>query len=137
MSSSIAAVPRYSFNPSKSRFLLFRQCVVRLCCIRSFGHFLTGLQGNVLHYNPEAGIFTSISQSEQENMVQQAKAQFRMVRTRSIGVHEVIRFERQRAHLLLCTKYWRPSASSRQIFSLFLTHTGLYERACSNTLSFL
>lgn len=61
-------------------FLLFDQSVVRLCCIRSFGHFLTGLQGNVLHYNPEAGIFTSISQSEQENMVQQAKAQFRMVR---------------------------------------------------------
>ncbi|XP_048881273.1 nonsense-mediated mRNA decay factor SMG5 [Brienomyrus brachyistius] len=54
------------------------ECVVRLCCIRSFGHFLTNLQGNVLQYNPEAGIFTSISQSEQENLVQQAKAQFRM-----------------------------------------------------------
>lgn len=55
-----------------------QECVVRLCCIRSFGHFLTSLQGNVLHFNPEAGIFTSISQSEQENLVQQAKAQFRM-----------------------------------------------------------
>uniref|UniRef100_A0A671L2U2 Nonsense-mediated mRNA decay factor n=1 Tax=Sinocyclocheilus anshuiensis TaxID=1608454 RepID=A0A671L2U2_9TELE len=54
------------------------ECVVRLCCIRSFGHFLTNLQGNVLHFNPEAGIFTSISQSEQDNLVQQAKAQFRM-----------------------------------------------------------
>nr|XP_023657280.1 protein SMG5 isoform X1 [Paramormyrops kingsleyae] len=54
------------------------ECVMRLCCIRSFGHFLTNLQGNVLQYNPEAGIFTSISQSEQENLVQQAKAQFRM-----------------------------------------------------------
>uniref|UniRef100_A0A8C2GAM1 Nonsense-mediated mRNA decay factor n=1 Tax=Cyprinus carpio TaxID=7962 RepID=A0A8C2GAM1_CYPCA len=53
-------------------------CVVRVCCIRSFGHFLTNLQGNVLHFNPEAGIFTSISQSEQDNLVQQAKAQFRM-----------------------------------------------------------
>ncbi|KAJ8354567.1 hypothetical protein SKAU_G00221340 [Synaphobranchus kaupii] len=55
-----------------------QECVVRLCCIRSFGHFLTNLQGNVLHFNPEAGIFTSISQSEQDNLVQQAKAQFRM-----------------------------------------------------------
>ncbi|KAK1806731.1 hypothetical protein P4O66_005231 [Electrophorus voltai] len=63
--------PRPSLSP-------LQECVVRLCCIRSFGHFLTGLQGNVLHFNPEAGIFTSISQSEQENLVQQAKAQFRM-----------------------------------------------------------
>ncbi|XP_066501124.1 nonsense-mediated mRNA decay factor SMG5 [Hoplias malabaricus] len=62
---------RPSLNP-------LQECVVRLCCIRSFGHFLTDLQGNVLHFNPEAGIFTSISQSEQENLVQQAKAQFRM-----------------------------------------------------------
>uniref|UniRef100_A0A3P8W723 Nonsense-mediated mRNA decay factor n=1 Tax=Cynoglossus semilaevis TaxID=244447 RepID=A0A3P8W723_CYNSE len=54
------------------------ECVVRVCCIRSFGHFLTNLQGNVLHFNPEAGIFTSISQSEQDNLLQQAKAQFRM-----------------------------------------------------------
>lgn len=59
-------------------FSLF-QCVVRVCCIRSFGHFLTNLQGNVLHFNPEAGIFTSISQSKQDNLEQQAKAQFRMV----------------------------------------------------------
>lgn len=56
------------------------QCVVRVCCIRSFGHFLTNLEGNVLHFNPEAGIFTSISQAEQDNLLQQAKAQFRMVR---------------------------------------------------------
>lgn len=59
--------------------LCFFQCVVRVCCIRSFGHFLTSLQGNVLHFNPEAGIFTSVSQSKQDNLVQQAKAQFRMV----------------------------------------------------------
>ncbi|XP_028282026.1 nonsense-mediated mRNA decay factor SMG5 [Parambassis ranga] len=62
-------------NPSLS---LLEECVVRMCCIRSFGHFLTKLQGNVLHFNPEAGIFTSIGQSEQENLVQQVKAQFRM-----------------------------------------------------------
>ncbi|KAM9783075.1 nonsense-mediated mRNA decay factor SMG5 [Neosynchiropus ocellatus] len=62
-------------NPSLNSL---QECVVRVCCIRSFGHFLTSLQGNVLHFNPEAGIFTSISQTEQENLVQQAKAQFRM-----------------------------------------------------------
>uniref|UniRef100_A0A8C3AFU1 Nonsense-mediated mRNA decay factor n=1 Tax=Cyclopterus lumpus TaxID=8103 RepID=A0A8C3AFU1_CYCLU len=62
-------------NPSLSSL---QECAVRVCCIRSFGHFLTSLQGNVLHFNPEAGIFTSISQSEQDNLVQQAKAQFRM-----------------------------------------------------------
>uniref|UniRef100_A0A669DEG9 Nonsense-mediated mRNA decay factor n=1 Tax=Oreochromis niloticus TaxID=8128 RepID=A0A669DEG9_ORENI len=62
-------------NPSLSPL---QECVVRVCCIRSFGHFLTSLQGNVLHFNPEAGIFTSISQSKQDNLVQQAKAQFRM-----------------------------------------------------------
>ncbi|CAL8259286.1 unnamed protein product [Boreogadus saida] len=63
--------PRPALSP-------LQECVVRVCCIRSFGHFLTSLQGNVLHFNPEAGIFTSISQSEQDNLVQQAKAQFRM-----------------------------------------------------------
>ncbi|XP_061839079.1 nonsense-mediated mRNA decay factor SMG5 isoform X1 [Nerophis lumbriciformis] len=55
-----------------------QECIVRVCCIRSFGHFLTSLQGNVLHFNPEAGIFTSVSQSQPDNLVQQAKAQFRM-----------------------------------------------------------
>ncbi|XP_060756404.1 nonsense-mediated mRNA decay factor SMG5 [Neoarius graeffei] len=69
---------RLDFTHPRASLSTLQECVVRLCCIRSFGHFLTGLQGNVLHYNPEAGIFTSISQSEQENMVQQAKAQFRM-----------------------------------------------------------
>uniref|UniRef100_A0A8C8FI30 Nonsense-mediated mRNA decay factor n=1 Tax=Oncorhynchus tshawytscha TaxID=74940 RepID=A0A8C8FI30_ONCTS len=63
--------PRPSLSP-------IQECVVRVCCIRSFGHFLTNLQCNVLHFNPEAGIFTSITQSEQENLVQQAKAQIRM-----------------------------------------------------------
>uniref|UniRef100_H3C1C5 Nonsense-mediated mRNA decay factor n=1 Tax=Tetraodon nigroviridis TaxID=99883 RepID=H3C1C5_TETNG len=55
-----------------------QECVVRVCCIRSFGHFLTNLHGNVLHFNPEVGIFTSITQTEQDNLVQQAKAQFKM-----------------------------------------------------------
>ncbi|XP_076869079.1 nonsense-mediated mRNA decay factor SMG5 [Brachyhypopomus gauderio] len=69
---------RLDFTSARPSLSPLQECVVRLCCIRSFGHFLTGLQGNVLHFNPEAGIFTSISQSEQENLVQQAKAQFRM-----------------------------------------------------------
>ncbi|XP_033836605.1 nonsense-mediated mRNA decay factor SMG5 isoform X2 [Periophthalmus magnuspinnatus] len=55
-----------------------QECVVRVCCIRSFGHFLTKLQGDILHFNPEAGIFTSISQSEQDGLLQQAQAHFRM-----------------------------------------------------------
>lgn len=59
------------------------ECVVRVCCIRSFGHFLTTLQGNILNFNSEAGIFTSISQShedspEQQAHSQQAQAHFRM-----------------------------------------------------------
>lgn len=51
------------------------ECVVRVCCIRSFGHFLTTLQGNILHFNPEACIFTSISQSHEDSPVQQAHSQ--------------------------------------------------------------
>uniref|UniRef100_A0A667WTN3 Nonsense-mediated mRNA decay factor n=1 Tax=Myripristis murdjan TaxID=586833 RepID=A0A667WTN3_9TELE len=69
---------RLDFTRHRPSLSPLQECVVRVCCIRSFGHFLTNLQGNVLHFNPEAGIFTSISQSEQENLVQQAKAQFRM-----------------------------------------------------------
>lgn len=69
---------RLDFTSQRPPLTPLDECVVRVCCIRSFGHFLTNLQGNVLHFNPEAGIFTSISQSEQENLIQQAKAQFRM-----------------------------------------------------------
>lgn len=69
---------RLDFTSQRPPLTPLDECVVRVCCIRSFGHFLTSLQGNVLHFNPEAGIFTSISQSEQENLIQQAKAQFRM-----------------------------------------------------------
>lgn len=68
---------RLDFSRHRPLLSPLQECVVRVCCIRSFGHFLTSLQGNVLHFNPEAGIFTSISQSEQDNL-QQAKAQFRM-----------------------------------------------------------
>ncbi|PWA24936.1 hypothetical protein CCH79_00015473 [Gambusia affinis] len=73
-----AAHRRLDFSHRNSSLSPLQECVLRVCCIRSFGHFLTNLQGNVLHFNPEAGIFTSISQSEQDNLVQQAKAQFRM-----------------------------------------------------------
>lgn len=69
---------RLDFSRRHAPLSPLQECVVRLCCIRSFGHFLTSLHGNVLHFNPEAGIFTSINQSEQDNLVQQAKAQFRM-----------------------------------------------------------
>ncbi|XP_063055437.1 nonsense-mediated mRNA decay factor SMG5 isoform X2 [Engraulis encrasicolus] len=69
---------KLDFSNSRPTLTTLHECMVRVCCIRSFGHFLTGLQGNVLHFNPEAGIFTSVSQSEQDNLVQQAKAQFRM-----------------------------------------------------------
>ncbi|XP_028985612.1 nonsense-mediated mRNA decay factor SMG5 [Betta splendens] len=69
---------RLDFSHRSPSLSPLQECVVRVCCIRSFGHFLTNLQGNVLHFNPEAGIFTSISQSKQDNLEQQAKAQFRM-----------------------------------------------------------
>uniref|UniRef100_A0A3Q2PHQ4 Nonsense-mediated mRNA decay factor n=1 Tax=Fundulus heteroclitus TaxID=8078 RepID=A0A3Q2PHQ4_FUNHE len=73
-----AAHRRLDFTRRNTSLTSLQECVVRVCCIRSFGHFLTNLQGNVLHFNPEAGIFTSVSQSEQDNLLQQAKAQFRM-----------------------------------------------------------
>uniref|UniRef100_A0A1A7X5T7 Nonsense-mediated mRNA decay factor n=1 Tax=Iconisemion striatum TaxID=60296 RepID=A0A1A7X5T7_9TELE len=73
-----AAHRRLDFTHQNSSLSSLQECVVRVCCIRSFGHFLTNLQGNVLHFNPEVGIFTSIGQAEQETLVQQAKAQFRM-----------------------------------------------------------
>ncbi|XP_058863332.1 nonsense-mediated mRNA decay factor SMG5-like [Acipenser ruthenus] len=73
-----AAHKRLDMERESPTLSTLQESVVRLSCIRSFGHFLTRLQGNVLHFNPEAGIFTSISQSEQENLLQQARAQFRM-----------------------------------------------------------
>ncbi|XP_061675011.1 nonsense-mediated mRNA decay factor SMG5 [Syngnathoides biaculeatus] len=69
---------RFDFSRRGASLSPLQECVVRVCCIRSFGHFLTSLQGNVLHFNPEAGIFTSVSQSQPDDLLQQAKAQFRM-----------------------------------------------------------
>nr|XP_057908875.1 nonsense-mediated mRNA decay factor SMG5 [Doryrhamphus excisus] len=69
---------RLDFAPHSVSLGPLQECIVRVCCIRSFGHFLTSLQGNVLHFNPEAGIFTSVTQSQPDNLVLQAKAQFRM-----------------------------------------------------------
>ncbi|XP_036778400.2 nonsense-mediated mRNA decay factor SMG5 isoform X1 [Manis pentadactyla] len=54
------------------------QTAVRICCLRSFGHFVSRLQGSVLQFNPEVGIFVSTAQVEQEGLLQQAQAQFRM-----------------------------------------------------------
>ncbi|XP_061531305.1 nonsense-mediated mRNA decay factor SMG5 isoform X2 [Phycodurus eques] len=69
---------RLDFTRRGASLSPLQECVVRVCCIRSFGHFLTSLHGNVLHFNPEAGIFTSVSQSQPDDLLQQAKAQFRM-----------------------------------------------------------
>lgn len=52
---------------------------MRICCIRSFGHFAARLQGSILQFSPEMGIFVSTGPSEQETLLQQAQAQFRMV----------------------------------------------------------
>ncbi|XP_057690572.1 nonsense-mediated mRNA decay factor SMG5 [Corythoichthys intestinalis] len=73
-----AAHRRLDFARRAASLSPLQECVVRVCCIRSFGHFLTSLQCNVLHFNSEAGIFTSVSQSQPDNLMQQAKAQFRM-----------------------------------------------------------
>lgn len=51
---------------------------MRICCIRSFGHFAARLQGSILQFSPEMGIFVSSGPSEQETLLQQAQAQFRM-----------------------------------------------------------
>lgn len=55
------------------------QAVVRVCCIRSFGHFVARLQGSVLQFSPAVGIFVSAAPSEQDGLLQQAQAQLRMV----------------------------------------------------------
>ncbi|KAG2462079.1 SMG5 protein, partial [Polypterus senegalus] len=70
---------KLNFEHDQPTLSLLEESIVRLCCIRSFGHFLTRLQGSVLHFNAEAGIFTSVCQSEEDNLVQQARAQFRML----------------------------------------------------------
>lgn len=52
---------------------------MRVCCIRSFGHFVARLQGSVLQFSPAAGIFVSTARSEQDGLLPQAQAQLRMV----------------------------------------------------------
>ncbi|XP_053330286.1 nonsense-mediated mRNA decay factor SMG5 isoform X2 [Spea bombifrons] len=69
---------KLNFEQERPGLTSLEESIVRCCYIRSFGHFLTHLQVNVLHFNPELGIFTSISDSEQDNLLHQAQAQFRM-----------------------------------------------------------
>ncbi|KAK7886432.1 hypothetical protein WMY93_026053 [Mugilogobius chulae] len=73
-----AAHRRMDWSQQRAQLSPLHECVVRVCCIRSFGHFLTKLQGDILHFNPEACIFTSISQCEQDSLLQQAQAHFKM-----------------------------------------------------------
>ncbi|XP_015266286.1 PREDICTED: protein SMG5 [Gekko japonicus] len=69
---------RSNFEQDRPVLSEVEESVVRICCIRSFGHFITHLQGSILQFNSEVGIFISIAQSEQDNLLQQAQAQFRM-----------------------------------------------------------
>ncbi|XP_044128827.1 protein SMG5 [Bufo gargarizans] len=73
-----AAHRKFNFEKERPVLTVLEESIVRSCYIRSFGHFLTRLQGNVLQYNPELGIFTSIVESQQDNTLHQAQAQFRM-----------------------------------------------------------
>lgn len=70
-----AAHRRMDWSQPGPHFSPLQESVVRVRCIRSFGHFLTTLQGNILHFNAEAGIFTSISQSHQDSSELQADSQ--------------------------------------------------------------
>ncbi|EGW07060.1 Protein SMG5, partial [Cricetulus griseus] len=69
---------RFNFDADRPLLSALEESVVRICYIRSFGHFVARLQGSILQFNPEVGIFVSIAQSEQESLLQQAQAQFRM-----------------------------------------------------------
>uniref|UniRef100_A0A8C5N4W0 Nonsense-mediated mRNA decay factor n=1 Tax=Leptobrachium leishanense TaxID=445787 RepID=A0A8C5N4W0_9ANUR len=73
-----AAQRKVNFEQERPVLTILEESVVRSGYIRSFGHFLTRLQVNVLQYNTELGIFTSISEYEQDNLMHQAQAQFRM-----------------------------------------------------------
>ncbi|KAM4603240.1 nonsense-mediated mRNA decay factor SMG5 [Discoglossus pictus] len=73
-----AAHRKVNFEQERPVLSVLEESVVRSCYIRSFGHFLTHLQGNILQFNQELGIFTSIAGSEQDNTLHQAQAQFRM-----------------------------------------------------------
>lgn len=54
------------------------ESMVRICCIRSFGHFLTRLQRKVLQFNQQLGIFISVNPSDEETLLEQTQAQLRM-----------------------------------------------------------
>ncbi|XP_033375626.1 protein SMG5 isoform X3 [Parus major] len=69
---------RFNFEQDRPIFSAVEESVVRICCIRSFGHFITHLQSGILQFNSELGIFISIAQSEQDNLLHQAQAQFHM-----------------------------------------------------------
>ncbi|KAF6075947.1 SMG5 nonsense mediated mRNA decay factor [Phyllostomus discolor] len=73
-----AAHRRFNFDTDRPLLSTLEESVVRICCIRSFGHFVARLQGSILQFSPEVGIFVSTAQSEQESLLQQAQAQFRM-----------------------------------------------------------
>ncbi|XP_077012574.1 nonsense-mediated mRNA decay factor SMG5 isoform X2 [Tamandua tetradactyla] len=73
-----AAHRRFNFDLDRPLLSALEESVVRICYIRSFGHFMARLQGSILQFSPEVGIFVSIAQSEQESLLQQAQAQFRM-----------------------------------------------------------
>ncbi|KAM9368492.1 nonsense-mediated mRNA decay factor SMG5 isoform 2-T2 [Phaethornis superciliosus] len=69
---------KLNFEQDRPIFSAVEESVLRICCIRSFGHFITHLQGSILQFNPELGIFISIAQAEQDNLLHQAQAQFHM-----------------------------------------------------------
>ncbi|XP_053464278.1 nonsense-mediated mRNA decay factor SMG5 isoform X1 [Nycticebus coucang] len=73
-----AAHQQFNFDVDRPLLSALEESVVRVCCIRSSGHFVARLQGSILQFNAEVGIFVSIAQAEQEGLLQQAQAQFRM-----------------------------------------------------------
>ncbi|KAM5256603.1 nonsense-mediated mRNA decay factor SMG5 isoform 2-T2 [Ctenodactylus gundi] len=73
-----AAHRRFNFDTERPLLSALEESVVRICCIRSFGHFVARLPGSTLQFSPEVGIFVSTAQSEQESLLQQAQAQLRM-----------------------------------------------------------
>ncbi|XP_023390062.1 protein SMG5 [Pteropus vampyrus] len=68
----------FHFDADRPLLSPAEESVVRICCIRSFGHFVARLQGSALQFSPEVGIFVSTAQAERESLLQQAQAQFRM-----------------------------------------------------------
>uniref|UniRef100_A0A8D0GA21 Nonsense-mediated mRNA decay factor n=1 Tax=Sphenodon punctatus TaxID=8508 RepID=A0A8D0GA21_SPHPU len=69
---------KFNFEQDRPLLTAVEESIIRICCIRSFGHFITHLQGSILQFNSEVGIFISMAQSEQDNLLHQAQAQFRM-----------------------------------------------------------